>query len=197
MSTNKPPPAPQPAPAPPGRWKRTRGALRRAWHTMWRPKEHAAMTLSVVTVVLGSFLAAFFAGVFTPDPPGEPKALPCPGKGCEGKSPQKTGGCTTDAKTYHPPGNNPASLHMRYSKRCGAVWARVTAGEVGDEVTVSVTGGGAQTAVVETYNDQFTPMTLVGERFKARACAVPTSADPRKGTWKKYCIEATEHMPWR
>lgn len=197
MSTNNPPPAPQPAPAPPGWWERARGALGRAWRFLWHPGEHAARTLGIITVVLGAFATAFFTGVFTPEPPQDSKALPCPGEGCEGKNPQQTGGCTTDAKTYDPPGNNPVSLHMRYSKRCGAVWARVTAGEIGDEVTISVTAGGAQTAVVETDNDQFTPMTLVGERFKARACTVPTNADPRKGTWKKYCIDATERMPWR
>ncbi|MEU6736068.1 DUF2690 domain-containing protein [Streptomyces physcomitrii] len=193
---------PDPTPTPPPGWfSRLRsGAARRigrGWRFAWHPASHATATLSILTVVLGSFTTALATGlwgeIFPPDSP--PAAQPCPGKGCEGKSPKETGGCTADAVTYQREENNPATLHFRYSRRCGAVWARITTGEVGDEVNVS-SADGAQSAVVESDHDQFTPMVVVGKTFEVRACAVPTLAQSRKGTWKKYCFTATDEAPW-
>ncbi|MGH4031073.1 DUF2690 domain-containing protein [Actinomycetota bacterium Odt1-20B] len=172
--------------------------MRDGWRYAWTPASHAAVTGGVVVAVAGSLSAVVFTGLwdefFGPEP--APKAASCPGKGCEGKNPQKIGGCTADARTYPKAGKNPATLHLRYSKRCGAIWARVTTAEVGDSISVSVEGGSAQSAVVETFHDQFTPMTVVARSFKVKACVEPTHATNRKGTWDRYCMKASDKSPW-
>ncbi|MFK0292198.1 DUF2690 domain-containing protein [Streptomyces sp. NPDC090442] len=151
-----------------------------------------ALVVGVVTSVVGA-LATFGVSqlpkLYEKPPPS------CPGAGCDGKDPNATG-CGVDAVTYEPAAGNPVRLHLRYSKRCGAVWGRIVAGGVGDEVTVSVTGGSSRSAFIASYHDVYTPMASVGDTFRARFCAVPTNSPNRSGSWVKYCFEATQVSTW-
>ncbi|WP_411121710.1 hypothetical protein [Streptomyces sp. x-19] len=70
------------------------------------------------------------------------------------------------------------------------------AGTVGDEVTVSASGGSSRSAFIATYHDVFTPMVSVGGTFRVRFCAVPTNSPDRSRSWVKYCFEATEASAW-
>ncbi|MER6048115.1 DUF2690 domain-containing protein [Streptomyces sp. NPDC001793] len=168
--------------------RRLRGAGR------WlRAHARHALVVGVVTSVVGAlatFAAAQLPKLYEDPPPS------CPGAGCDGKDPQATG-CGVDATTFEPTEGNPVRLHLRYSRRCGAVWGRITAGAVGDTVTVSVQGGASRSALISANHDVFTPMASVGDTFRVRFCAVPTSDPGRSRSWVKYCFEATEASAWQ
>ncbi|MYT31053.1 MULTISPECIES: DUF2690 domain-containing protein [unclassified Streptomyces] len=189
------PPIP-PSPSLPRRLRaRLRGAGRRLRGAGRWLRAHArhALVVGVVTSVVGA-LATFAADQLPKlyeDPPPS-----CPGAGCDGKNPQTTG-CGVEAATFEPTEGNPVRLHLRYSRRCGAVWGRITAGAVGDSVTVSVPGGPSRSALISANHDVFTPMVTVGDTFRVRFCAVPTTSPERARSWVKYCFEATEGSPWQ
>ncbi|WP_411121603.1 DUF2690 domain-containing protein [Streptomyces sp. x-19] len=104
--------------------RRLRTALRDAGSRLrgagrWlRAHARHALVVGVATSVVGA-LATFAVDqlpkLFEEPPPG------CPGAGCDGKDPQSTG-CGVDATSFEPAQGNPVHLHLRYSKRCGAVW---------------------------------------------------------------------------
>ncbi|WP_149828268.1 DUF2690 domain-containing protein [Streptomyces tailanensis] len=104
--------------------------------------------------------------------PNLPDGVKCSGKDCDGKDPE-TMGCigslvtTTDAKFV-----GPTRVEVRYSKTCGAAWARITQAAPGDEVQVTV-GKTKQTAAIEEANDTiaYTPMVAVKDAGDATACA--------------------------
>jgi hypothetical protein len=152
------------------------------------------LAVGVITVVIGGLLTAattiWIPALFEDDP------ATCPGTACDGSNPG-TQGCGEDARTYKPRVANPAELQLRYSKRCKAVWAKIEAGEVGDRVSVSVADETPLANEVHYGNDQYTRMSVVDpEDFRVEACAVPTLAEKRTGTWEKYCIHATETTAW-
>ncbi|WP_102924364.1 DUF2690 domain-containing protein [Streptomyces noursei] len=191
-------PADPPTPPSPSLPRRLRARLRDVgWRLRgagrWlRAHARHALVVGVATSVVGA-LATFAVDQLPKlyqDPPPR-----CPGAGCEGKDPQSTG-CGVEAATFEPAVGNPVRLHLRYSKRCGAVWARIVAGAVGDSVTVSVTGGSSRSAFIASNHDVFTPMTSVGGTFRVRFCAVPTTNPNRSRSWVKYCFEASEASPW-
>ncbi|ARF55806.1 DUF2690 domain-containing protein [Streptomyces gilvosporeus] len=157
-------------------------------------RRHArhAMVVGVVTAVVGALatVAADQLPKLFEDPPP-----PCPGAGCDGKSP-KSDGCAADAVTWEPTEGNVARIQLRYSKRCGAVWGRIVNGEPGDMVTISVTDGSSRSASIATYHDVYTRMATVGDTFRVRFCAEPGSYTGHTGNWVKYCFEATEHTEW-
>ncbi|MCK7627484.1 YjfA family protein [Streptomyces sp. RS10V-4] len=159
-----------------------------------RLRAHArhALVIGVVTSVVGALatLAAEQLPKLFEDPPAT-----CPGAGCDGRNPTATG-CAADALTYEPAVGNPVRLHLRYSKRCGAVWGRMVAGVAGDMVTVSVTGGSSRSASINYGHDIFTPMASVGGTFRVRFCAVPTTSPNRTRSWVKYCFEGTQAAAW-
>jgi hypothetical protein len=107
-------------------------------------------------------------GVTNPD---LPDGVKCSGKDCDGKDPE-TMGCigslvtTTDVKFV-----NTTKVEVRYSKTCGAAWARITQAALGDEVQVIV-GKTKQTAAIEEANDNiaYTPMVAVKDAGDATAC---------------------------
>ena len=120
----------------------------------------------------------------------------CPGAACAGKNPN-TEGCGVDALTYQPGPDNPVYLQVRYSKRCGAAWGRITNGEVGDDVTIAVDGGGTSEAVITSYHDMYTNMVTVGRTFRVKVCAHPTVNPEASVRWKAYCIEAVDTTEWK
>ncbi|WP_181794700.1 DUF2690 domain-containing protein [Streptomyces sp. WELS2] len=144
-----------------------------------------AVVTAVVTPVGDHVLNSLFDG---PSCPGD-------GAACDGKNPQNQG-CAEDAGTFKPTAGNPAHLQIRYSEDCEAVWAKITQGNPGDQVTISVTGGRTRTAEIAYDHDQFTHMVTVPDgEFRVTACAVPRPGG--KSTFERYCIQATEATAWR
>lgn len=61
-------------------------------------------------------------------------------------------------------------VEVRYSKTCGAAWARITQAVAGDSVVVSAGGAPGQTGSVDTDTDAYTPMIAVKDAGEAKAC---------------------------
>ncbi|MFA3873879.1 DUF2690 domain-containing protein [Streptomyces sp. MMCC 100] len=116
----------------------------------------------------------------SPTVSSEPKLPPgvkCGGDDCTGKDPEIMG-CggdlvTTGATTVV----GTAAVEVRYSKVCGAAWARVTQAAQGDEVQVNAGGANEQRATVGNAGDTaaYTAMVAVDSAADATACATLAS----------------------
>lgn len=145
---------------------------------------------AVVTTLVGVVATGVTKDWFEDKPPS------CPGSDCDGRNPEKQG-CGEHAATYKPRTDNPVQLSVRYSERCGSVWGRIVSGEPGDRVSVSVADGSTRAAEIAYDRDQFTRMVTVDPaEFRVKVCAEPTYTGDREGTWRAYCIHATESSPW-
>ncbi|MEV0525282.1 XRE family transcriptional regulator [Streptomyces sp. NPDC050439] len=151
-----------------------------------RRRRKLTMFLAGVVGALVVIAAAVFLTDFGKDdkgnegakPPASPstsdKDLPagveCSGKSCTGKDPE-TMGCGGElAATTTRATVGKALIEVRYSKTCGAAWARITQAAPGDKVTI--TGDGAkQNGTVNADFDAYTPMVAVKEGASAEACA--------------------------
>ncbi|UFQ17565.1 MULTISPECIES: helix-turn-helix domain-containing protein [Streptomyces] len=117
----------------------------------------------------------------TPSGTGEaklPDGVECRGADCVGKDPEGMGCGGELAKTASRATVGRALIEVRYSKACGAAWARITRALPGDEVTVTGAGGGAaaeQKSTVDEDFDAYTPMVAVKAGSEAKACAVLAS----------------------
>ncbi|MFE0132199.1 DUF2690 domain-containing protein [Streptomyces sp. NPDC059037] len=100
-----------------------------------------------------------------------PAGVECSGKSCTGKDPE-TMGCGGElARTTTRATVGKALIEVRYSKACGAAWARITQAAVGDKVTISAGSGAKQAGTVNADFDAYTPMTAVKDGASAEACA--------------------------
>lgn len=151
-----------------------------------RRRRKLTMFLAGVVGALVVIAAAVFLTDFGKDdksnegakPPASPstsdKDLPagveCSGKSCTGKDPE-TMGCGGElAATTTRATVGKALVEVRYSKTCGAAWARITQAAPGDKVTIS--GDGAkQNGTVNADFDAYTPMVAVKDGASAEACA--------------------------
>ncbi|MFD9909495.1 XRE family transcriptional regulator [Streptomyces sp. NPDC059063] len=104
-----------------------------------------------------------------------PAGVKCSGDDCAGKDPE-TMGCggelarTTSRVTV----GTKTLVEVRYSKTCGAAWARITQAAPGDKVQITGSGGGAagkQRGTVDADFDAYTPMVAVKSGTQAKACA--------------------------
>lgn len=162
----------------------------RWWNRLGKNTVAATTMGAVVTAVVTVFATGVTEDWFKDDPPA------CPGSDCDGRNPE-TQGCGAHAATFKPRTDNPVQIMVRYSERCGAVWGKIAAGEPGDRVSVSVKGGSTRTAEIRYSDDTYTRMATVDPaQFRVEVCAEPTYAEDRKGTWRKYCIHATESSSW-
>jgi hypothetical protein len=101
-----------------------------------------------------------------------PPGVKCSGDQCTGKDPE-TMGCGGDLVTTAATATvGTASVEVRYSKVCGAAWARVTQAGQGDEVRVSAGGRNEQRGCVAGAGDTvaYTPMVAVKNAADAEAC---------------------------
>ncbi|WP_217144661.1 XRE family transcriptional regulator [Streptomyces sp. AC627_RSS907] len=113
--------------------------------------------------------------------PQLPPGVKCSGDLCTGKDPEAMG-CGGDLVTTAATATvGTAAVEVRYSKTCGAAWARVTQAAQGDEVQVSAGGRNAQTGAVTGAGDTvaYTPMVAVKTGAEAKACV--TLASGQKG----------------
>jgi hypothetical protein len=112
--------------------------------------------------------------------PQLPPGVKCSGDACTGKDPEVMG-CGGDLVTTAATATvGTAAVEVRYSKTCGAAWARVTQAAQGDEVQVSAGGENQQTGTVAGAGDTvaYTPMVAVKSAAEAKACVTPASGPP-------------------
>ncbi|MFF9494913.1 XRE family transcriptional regulator [Streptomyces flaveolus] len=143
-----------------------------------------AGVVGVLVVVAGAFLLLDGGGDKkdegtkpSPSPtvstdPQLPPGVKCSGDQCTGKDPE-TMGCGGELVTTAATATvGTASVEVRYSKTCGAAWARVTQAGQGDEVRVSAGGKNEQTGSVAGAGDTvaYTPMVAVKTAADAKAC---------------------------
>ncbi|MET7985558.1 MULTISPECIES: DUF2690 domain-containing protein [unclassified Streptomyces] len=104
--------------------------------------------------------------------PDLPPGVKCSGASCTGKDPETMGcgGRLTTTTTSVTVGTT--LVEVRYSKTCGAAWARATRAGAGDRVEVSSGGAATQTAVAGADVYTYTPMVAVKVAGSAKACAV-------------------------
>ncbi|MFF3639816.1 XRE family transcriptional regulator [Streptomyces sp. NPDC002564] len=107
-----------------------------------------------------------------------PAGVECGGKDCAGKDPEAMGCGGGLARTTSRATVGKAQVEVRYSKACGAAWARITQATPGDELTITGSGGGAsakQGSKVNEDFDAYTPMVAAESGTAAKACATLTS----------------------
>ncbi|MEU2583198.1 DUF2690 domain-containing protein [Streptomyces avermitilis] len=104
--------------------------------------------------------------------PDLPAGVKCSGKNCTGKDPENMGCGGELAKTSNSVTVGTTLVEVRYSKTCGAAWARITRAVQGDEVTVASGASAKQTGTVGTAadTDAYTPMVAVKDAGEAKAC---------------------------
>ncbi|WP_050503028.1 helix-turn-helix domain-containing protein [Streptomyces monomycini] len=118
----------------------------------------------------------------TPAPSASPSKKPvlpagvkCAGADCAGKDPEAMG-CGGRNATSPSRGFAGSSLiEVRYSKVCGAAWARITGAAPGDEASIS-SAGRTEKAAAGQDGDAYTAMVPVsGDPAKVTACGTTTA----------------------
>ncbi|GGV57797.1 hypothetical protein GCM10010277_60060 [Streptomyces longisporoflavus] len=100
-----------------------------------------------------------------------PEGVECSGKSCTGKDPESMGCGGELATTTTRATVGKALVEVRYSKTCGAAWARITQAAPGDKVTITGEGAAKQNGTVNADFDAYTPMVAVKDGATAEACA--------------------------
>ncbi|GAA3374598.1 hypothetical protein GCM10020367_39100 [Streptomyces sannanensis] len=107
--------------------------------------------------------------------PELPAGVKCAGADCAGQDPETMGCGGQFATTTSRVKVGAALVEVRYSKTCGAAWARITQATPGDKVTISGGAGAAQAGTVDADNDAYTPMVAAADAGTAKACATLTT----------------------
>ncbi|MFE9307138.1 helix-turn-helix domain-containing protein [Streptomyces sp. NPDC006706] len=105
-----------------------------------------------------------------------PPGVKCVANGCTGKDAEAMGCSGNLVSTVESVTVGTTLVEVRYSKTCGAAWARITQAVQGDEVRVTVgarTERGTLAAAGETI--AYTPMVAVRDATQAKACATLAS----------------------
>ncbi|MFC8001630.1 DUF2690 domain-containing protein [Streptomyces olivaceus] len=117
--------------------------------------------------------------------PELPPGVQCSGDACTGKDPEVMG-CGGDlVATGATAAVGTASVEVRYSKVCGAAWARVTQAAQGDEVQVNADGANEQRATVGNAGDTVAYTAMVAADSAADATACVTLASGQQGCTEK------------
>ncbi|WP_327409096.1 XRE family transcriptional regulator [Streptomyces sp. NBC_01281] len=103
--------------------------------------------------------------------PDLPPGVKCAGAPCTGKDPENMGCGGELATTTTSVTVGTTLVEVRYSRTCGAAWARITRAAQGDRVDVSSGTAARQTGAVDADTDAYTPMVAVKDAGDARACA--------------------------
>ena len=108
----------------------------------------------------------------TTSAPELPVGVRCSGKDCTGKDPEAMGCGGEFARTTDTVLVGQARIEVRYSKTCGAAWARITQATPGDKVRIQQAAGtSVQQGTVNADFDAYTPMVAVAKASDAKACA--------------------------
>ncbi|MFE3514852.1 DUF2690 domain-containing protein [Streptomyces sp. NPDC059166] len=160
--------------------RRARGQPRR------RPVLPAAMLAGVLLLAVGVTLAYDRGGdtgarpSTGAPPPGPATSGPraasgagCAGAGCTGLDPEAMG-CGRSASTVASAAVGSGLVEVRYSRACGAAWARITRASAGDTVRIAA-GRIRQDGAVGAEAAARTPMVAVEKASEAEACATLVS----------------------
>ncbi|MER7106574.1 XRE family transcriptional regulator [Streptomyces sp. NPDC000229] len=107
-----------------------------------------------------------------------PAGVKCSGDDCTGQDPEAMGCGGEYATTTSSATVGTTKVEVRYSKTCGAAWARISQAVAGDTVTISA-GGETQNGAVKIDKDAYTPMVAAADGTEPKACA--TLASGTKG----------------
>jgi len=101
-----------------------------------------------------------------------PAGVKCSGADCTGKDPEAMGCGGTLVRTTTSVTVRTTLVEVRYSKTCGAAWARITRAAQGDTVEVSAGRAARQSGSVDGDHttDAYTPMVAVRSAAEAKAC---------------------------
>ncbi|MCN9244259.1 XRE family transcriptional regulator [Streptomyces sp. RY43-2] len=104
--------------------------------------------------------------------PDLPPGVKCGGASCTGKDPEAMGCGGTLARSATSVTVGTTLVEVRYSKTCGAAWARITGAAQGDTVEVSAGATPRQRGSVDVPGkaDAYTPMVAVKSPAEAKAC---------------------------
>ncbi|MFH9421217.1 helix-turn-helix domain-containing protein [Streptomyces sp. NPDC017529] len=130
----------------------------------------AAVLLLDVNAKEGGKQAAPTASASASKKPVLPAGVKCAGADCAGKDPEAMGcgGRNADSTSRGTAGRS--LVEVRYSKVCGAAWARVTGAAPGDRASIS-SAGRTETAKAGQDGDAYTAMVPVtGDPAKITAC---------------------------
>ncbi|MEV7235814.1 DUF2690 domain-containing protein [Streptomyces sp. NPDC051020] len=111
--------------------------------------------------------------------PARPAGAECSGADCTGQDPEGMGCGGRSARTVSSATVGGRLVEVRYSRTCGAAWARITDAVRGDTVRITAGGAGRQDGTVDAGADADTPMVAVKKAADAKACA--TLASGTKG----------------
>ncbi|PZG71080.1 hypothetical protein C1I97_38355, partial [Streptomyces sp. NTH33] len=105
-----------------------------------------------------------------------PPGVKCSGDGCTGKDAESMGCSGELVTTARSVTVGTTFLEIRYSKTCGAAWARITQAVPGDEVQVTV-GSHKETGGITKAGETiaYTPMVAVKDAAEVTACATLAS----------------------
>jgi hypothetical protein len=105
-----------------------------------------------------------------------PPGVKCSGNGCTGKDAENMGCSGELVTTARSVTVGATFLEVRYSKTCGAAWARITKAVPGDEVQVTV-GKHKETGTITRPGETiaYTPMVAVKDAAQVTACATLAS----------------------
>ncbi|TLQ44178.1 XRE family transcriptional regulator [Streptomyces marianii] len=110
----------------------------------------------------------------TTQAPELPAGVKCAGADCTGQDPENMGCGGQFATTASRATVGTAVVEVRYSRTCGAAWARITQATPGDKVRISA-GGESEDGLVNADKDAYTPMVAVAAESEANACATLTT----------------------
>ncbi|MGA4840084.1 DUF2690 domain-containing protein [Streptomyces sp. G45] len=159
-----------------------------------RRKRKLTMFLAgVVGALVVIAVAVFLTGVGEGDEGDDAKASPsptastaklpagveCNGAACAGKDPEKMGcGGEFARTTARATVGTKTLVEVRYSKTCGAAWARITQATPGDKLRITGRGAsGRQSGTVDGDLDAYTRMVAVASAAQAKACATLASGE--------------------
>ncbi|MET8677809.1 DUF2690 domain-containing protein [Streptomyces sp. NPDC004647] len=102
--------------------------------------------------------------------PDLPAGVKCTGDDCTGKDPENMGCGGQYAETVSEATVGGAFIEVRYSKVCGAAWARITEAAPGDSVRITAAKE-TESGTADQDNDGYTQMVAVSAPDRVKACA--------------------------
>ncbi|WP_103760568.1 XRE family transcriptional regulator [Streptomyces sp. SM10] len=103
-----------------------------------------------------------------------PAGVGCSGADCTGQDPEAMGCGGRFADTVARATVGGGLVEVRWSKTCGATWARLTQASPGDTVRIT-SGSSGQDGAVDADAEAYTPMVAVEKASDAKACATLAS----------------------
>ncbi|MGW8725540.1 DUF2690 domain-containing protein [Streptomyces sp. NPDC055808] len=177
--------APPAAPGPTGR----RPPKARAPEPPRGPGRHRRRIVMFLAGVIGALLVITSAVLLTdlggsddkpaaqPSPsrsasaPALPAGVKCVAASCTGQDPELMGCTDKLVQTVGSAKVGVSVVEVRYSKTCGAAWARLKQVAPGDRVRISAAATAGDEVVADAYRDTYTKMLAVQGPAAAKACA--------------------------